>query len=683
MDEPLPIPTPQVLPMMHEIPVPVTTLPSGVPQLPPMPKPGDVSQAVAPMPFIQERREFKINYPADAPYNPLLGQMQGATGKKGVSPSNHSLAEWLNIACGQPGFKVEILRRLPATWEGIKLKQGTIHTFERILPFSDIQQTIEQLFGGGDYSISVLNYENKPVMRGQLSVEGSPIISDFDEEEHRRFTGGRNLPPGARMTHVPGTLFTQRRLGAPRDFATQYGGEEDEEITKAHKRERLAMAEASALGADAKRIEALERYDKIVHRGDYEKEDRFRAEKELKEKELQRKYDEQGRREEREHSSMEKLLLAVLANKPQDNGNSTKEMFGALQLIMQQFATQFDGQLKVIQTIMSQQKPPDNNLNQIELMKMASSANDKIVQLTQSNSDKLITILMGERNKQTGFGQISEVLGLINQIRDYDSPEDEDGEWLNPNAGFFQNAGNGILALLKGLVSGAAKGGGAALLPILNSILQKPAANTQFSDAELAPIASALEQQAAKNARVLPAPAGLPPRRAAPVPVQTPVQQIPPQAIRRGRPLATMVADPLEMFAAPIQVIEVENPKPVSVSQVHASGPVTVLAEDVGSEAENWIDEAIAVMLVDIKERRREHDWVEIALEKWPGELLDKLVQAPDDTVRLKIIQERASPELFAHLQAALLQKENWQSYSYWIEALHALLQEHKQEAVA
>jgi hypothetical protein len=97
----------------------------------------------------------------------------------------------------------------------------------------------------------------------------------------------------------------------------------------------------------------------------------------------------------------------------------------------------------------------------------------------------------------------------------------------------------------------------------------------------------------------------------------------------------------------------------------------------------------IAVALEDLKSGRKEHDWIDIALNKWDESFLQALAQAPqpseyDISAHIGLIQSKADPALFAELYNALVNNpKSGEWYPKFLENFQEFLAEIKEPSNA
>ena len=251
---------------------------------------------------------------------------------------------------------------------------------------------------------------------------------------------------------------------------------------------------------------------------------------------------------------------------------------------------------------------------------------------------------------------------------------------ISPDSGFFGNMGNLILHGLKNLVSGAARGGGKQAMELLSGILQKPAGTTQFSEQDLQTAAAKIEATRRPALAALPPPQQQNmPAAPAPGPVVRPKPKLfdkvyeivdsQPTVITPPPPVAMPVPTPAP---APIPVVEVQvQSQGTMIETVDAvRPPQSAVVETTGDE---FVNEAIALAVSDLRAGRREHEWVDFALGKWGRDYLTQIAQAADDAGRIQLLQSQADPELFRELIELLMDANKPQNYRDFIENLNAL----------
>lgn len=698
--DPTPIPAPQIEAKSGPPTLPTAPPPPEAPEVTtPLPQGQQHSQAPLPQPVVKEERKYTLHYPMDSKFSPMgNGTEKGKKVQRGVAPGEQSVVGWINDAAKSSQasrFSIEIMRRLPAVHEGVRLKQGIVQAFSQLVPFSVIHDSVEQTNGGGDYGVNVLNEDGELVQSCRLRVDGYPLITPEDEAFAASPTPGR----GVRLNDFSGRsgdLFGSfSRPGARPGglYGAAPSSPELEEFNRAKLKEAQTMQETKNARAEADRLTQEERLERMRNKDFYEKKEReeresrerqVREEREAKERQAKEERDTNlaQQKVEREQSTLEKMLLAVLGGQQQKPvpdtgmkefvsvfGESMKTMFLAMQ---QQNDTNMKMMLGMLQS--GKDKPNDPLVTELVKTQLAAATN------SNTRFDKIIEMMFSKRLEDGDPVQrISQTVDIINKLRgDVGGGDDE---WFNPEEGFLTNAGNGILVALKNLV----QGGGRHVLGAINSVLGKPASNAQFSESELAPVAQALAQrgyQAAPDRKAieLPAPQGID----AEAPVRLPQD---PRAPSR-RPLVTpsgfqVVANPSALERAvkvvPTPEPAVKAPAVIVESPARAVPAPTPVVQSVEQEEtlSYWVNEAVAAMIDDLEAGRRDQDWPEVALGKWNGGFLDRLTRAHDDSERINLIREKADPELFKKLYDIIVSPQNWRVYNFWLEALHRVVSEH------
>jgi hypothetical protein len=592
-------------------------------------------------------------------------------------------------------FTLELMRSMPAvTQEGRPLKQGLIYSLNHVMLFPHVRTTIEQLHGGGDYSLRVLNSVGKQVHSMNFSIEGDPIITEADARVAPRF-GPRRSPAG--MIVGESFLGGVRRGGGP-SYLDGPLDEKDQALVDAKKQELIEMQTTATMQARLQRINAERELSKTQNK---EADDQARKEGEARERregqEL-RVRETEMRKEERESSTMEKLLLALLAKPaeaPRQNGPDLAVMMKPIEMMMAQ-------QTQILTALAN--KPAEKPAFDVGLLlKMSSDANDKIVQMALSSAtaassrhEKLMdTLLTRKIDEGDSSNKLLQTIELIDKIRD--GGEGGGDDWYNPDAGFLSNLGNGLLTGIKSLLSNPQTMQMA--MGLLNSKLGKPASNTQFTDAELTPVVQEMERLKAVSGGGAAPMAALPPPQGRLSVQQPPQQQMRPATQgprfvspvslvddpmfevkppdRQAAPRAAVVAPPLVPQAA-------AEPPMVEITQMTADIPLQPQIElEPAETGDPEVNDTIETMLEDVEAYRRVHNWAQQAFEKWPKALLDELCGAPDDPSRWLILQRESDPVIYNELVAKLLvdTADAKEQFRVWTVTLHELMQRHTESA--
>jgi len=676
-------------------PIPVSFQPqifSTPPQVPlPLEMPNVAGQApVGPSPVVKEVRNYTMQYPAGSPWSTLPATEVPGKQIKLPTYQDYSCAELLaQIAAQKPTeFSVEVVRHAPAvSLDGAPLKLGTVWALNSVMAFPFIRNSIEQLHGGGDYGLRVLNSVGKQVHALNFSIEGEPILTETDMRVAPRHHGRPRTGP-------MGVVMGESLLGSVRRGSSYLDmplDEKDQALVDAKKQELIEMQSTATTRARLHRLDAErelsksanKEQDEVIRKQADEKDRQERRDQGIREAEL--------KKEEREHSTLEKILLAIMAKPPEiprQTGPDMAVMMKPIELVLQQ-------QMSILQALMN--KPAEKPaFDMAAVMNMSNAANEKLVQMALENAtsassrhEKLLdTLLTRKIEDGDQSNKLLQTIELIDRIRDGDRDGDE---WHNPEAGFLTNLGNGLLSGIKGLL--ANPNTVSMAMQLLNSKLNKPVGNTQFTDADLTPIAQEMERLKMTQG----APVALPPPQGRlALPTQAAPRQMAPQAgaqaARPRVPAAMPIDDPLYEVSPdmPRAAVPVAAPAPLPViSQAAAPaeplvatpGPVSPSLQPQEQEppevGDPMVNEAMEIMLDDVEAGRRDHEWWSFAFEKWSKPLLDELCRAADEAARWQILQREADPVLFNELSSKLLAPVGQEQYQWWSRAMTSLLQQH------
>jgi hypothetical protein len=702
---PEPQPTPDVIVSPPEQPS-AGPPPSGESQAPPEiyvtpPMPGGGASQAPPgvVPMVKEKREFEYSYPANSGYSPLGHGVAHGNGKKarGVQATNKDVVTWLNHAANskeRESFSVAVMRRMPPVApDGSRLKQGRkIFELGNLMPFQDVYNTVEVIHGGGEYTLSIVSRDHFSHANCTFTIDGPPIFTEEDQDA----AGG--YPSRFGPTPVPrGGNVQQRGYGGAN--YTGVTSEEDHEIIKAHKAERLSVARAGVFAADAKAVQAAEALYNVTHRKELQAEDREKDERAAALKEQQLKLEMVDKKEEREDKTNRDLLLAMISKQGQQTGPDFTPIMKSMEMMVQQNAASSKNQIDLLLGVLNAQKAApkveDPNAALMNNLMM------KFMDISMTNSgagnekyDKIIDRLL-EKKLEAGdeIGKMTQYLALFQKIQ---GPQADGDGWMNPEAGFWSNAGNAALSMMKNMIQGVASGGGGSgFLSMLNSALRKPEGNVDFTDEELAPIAHAVAEH--QGAPQLAAPALQDEEDYRPgAPVRLP-QQPAAQAAPAPNPMmagSMFIDDPVDVNAVqppmqPPMQQPAQQPQPQPAPQpVVQSTPVqlpkTIITAE-SAELPALVDEVVLIMISDLESGRERHEWPVEALASWDASFLRRIAKTAwnDDTAKLEIIREKTDPALFQRLQAVLLKDGAWTPYQYWVNALRLLAQEAKKRDTA
>jgi hypothetical protein len=199
-------------------------------------------------PILKEEKNYK-NQTAVVHYSLAGSHPQGSSAFKGVPQRDQSCIDYLaQIAEVQPNdFVIEVVRKSPALdSQGKRLKIGPVYKQSTVSAFQYIYDNVEQLHGGGQYQLRVLNLNGQVCKQMNFAIEGEPIFTDADEAPARFGATGAGFRRGS-MTFDP-----NRRLGSYTDLPV---GPEDDDWIKTVKKERQLQAEASLSDAELRNLQ--------------------------------------------------------------------------------------------------------------------------------------------------------------------------------------------------------------------------------------------------------------------------------------------------------------------------------------------------------------------------------------------------------------------------------------------
>lgn len=616
---------------------------------------------------------------------------------------------------GNQEYQVYVDRLGPARHpvDGSTLPCGQIHILSP-MPYSDIYERIRQLNGGGKYALRVLDGMGSTRHTLQFTID---MIAN---------------PP---INTIPNNGSGYRPVGGPHTTSTPFAPfAENDELLKVRSAEQVLRANKSLKMAEYD-LEETDRTIRKRREAELESEERrkyspFEQQAKI---ETQRAVDDlknviretqhmNDRRMDQIQQNFEKMLLAITSNKPNDGT-------GMMTLMATMFKGMSDSQTAVLTAVLGNKNGNNDNL---ETMKMISASNEKIAQMAMqsakdatSKSDSLLQTLITNRiehpesavkqaldMRESGWKQAIEMFDRLEKMKGDNEPE----EIINPEGGFWSNLGNVILSQLQKLTAGGMKGGANMALNALAAMMNKPAGTTQYTDAELRQATDMLmRQEAQRRGIVTPppmAPAALPSPTQQPVTFQAQqpvnrirfdprkifdrvyetetIQQQPAQVQQQvippaPRPVFVPKVEEFEETVAPAPVIE-HSPAPIQQQE-----PAPEIEEDEGEDnsLSGYVNDVIEVALDDLRSGRREHDWIDLALNKWDESFLQALASAAqpsehDISVHLGMIREQADPKLFAELYTALV--ESPKSGEWWpkfLENFQTFLAEIKEGANA
>ena len=660
-------------------PAPAPIPPSAPPTLPQF---NAVSKAALKQgqPVTQETHVTQTVYPGAS-----RGVTAGMLDTPGAPKKSMACIQYMASLSQDPNctaFQIEVSRTGPAVFQGQRFPFGVIERFPPA-PYVDIYEQIRQVHGGGAYRIRILNEEGAPVHQMVFNIDtlaNPPILS------------------------VPGNgsgSFASGGMRGAAAFAT-VGGEQDD-VQKYRNEAARLRAEEEKLVTEH-RVHQTRRNIERQQRLEVEAEERRNG---APQAEAQRTAD-QLRNELREvqhqsdikmntlNSNFEKLML-LLANKKDDSGfEKMMMMFVEMNKAAQAQQTQ----------LLTAMMANNNKSDWPSILQMQNESNKQIVQMaTQSatagsaKSERLLEQLIINKiehpdnairqaleMRESGRKEAIEMWQMLEEARGGNS---DDRDVIDPESGFWGNAGNLILHGIKSLVSGASRGGGMKAMELLSGILQKPAGTTQFSEADLQLAADRIAQarqnpqlSAPMQRPALPAPAAAPQRR-------TSIKLF-------DRIYETESAPPLESLAPlmPDAMMQQQQQMPglveIEESEAHADTSTEASSEVLEAEAEvtanepaDYVTEAVSLAIADIRAGRREHDWVDFALGKWNRDFLQELVKLPDDQQRIALIQQKTDPAVFNELVALLTDAQKPQNYRDFVENFKALLEEASAEVAS
>jgi hypothetical protein len=610
--------------------------------------------------------------------SPSMVQAPGVVGR-GAKDSIQFLAQL--YMDGNQEYQVYVDRMGPARhpMDGSVLPCGQLHILPP-MPYMDIYERVRQLNGGGKYSMRIVDPVGNTRHTIQFSID---VVAN---------------PP---INNIPNGGAGYRPVGMPPNSTTDAfsPASQTSDIYKIREAEQAARAQKSLIVAEFE-VEDTKRTINKRRQAEIEAEERKtmapfeqqakietqRAVDDLKNliRETQHQND---RRMDQIQQNFEKTILAISANKPNDNNSMITLM-----------TTMMKGQSDMLIAVLGSKNGNNENL---ETMKMISASNEKVTQMAlqsardaTSKSDSLLQTLITNRlehpenavkqaldMRESGWKQATEMFERLERMRDNGNDE----EVINPEGGFWSNLGNVILSQLQKLTAGGMKGGASMALNALAAMMGKPAGTTQYSDAELKQATDMLMRQEAARRGIIVPPAAQP-APALPSPTQPVTFQQPParqpirfdprkifdrvyetETVQTATPPAQVfqqTVPPAPVPVSPVEEVEEVQPAAPTVVEQQPPAPVVPVDEEVEEEEtsslSDYVNQAIAVALDDLKSGRKSHDWIDIALDKWDESFLQALAQAPqpseyDISAHIGLIQQKADPALFAELYNALV----------------------------
>ena len=601
------------------------------------------------------------------------GDMPGTTKK------SMPCVSYLAALSGMPdsvGFCIEIFRKGPPIYKGMRLPFGVVERMDTVAPYPDIYERVKALHGGGSYELRVLNGDGARVHQMTFNIDtmtNPPILPTNGTESGMSVLGGGN--PLAAV-----------------------GGEADDILRARHEEQRW-RAEESRMTAQARAENTARQIEKARRQENESEERRIHGPVQ----ETQRIIDNlRGEMKDQKHdadrrmdalvSAMEKMMLA-LATKQQGGGD---QMWLAE---MMKVASQTNAQ--ILTAIISSMGSKGGEV--AEAMKLQAETNRQMVQMAiQSASgsgpkyEKLVEQLVMHKIEHPD-NAVRQAIDLLNDgrkqamdmfkvLEDVRADREPAEPVINPENGFFGNLGNLLLRGVEGMVSGAAKGGGSKVMDMLAAQMMKPAAGQVVS----APGALSV----AGPRPLLPGPQGVPlPQAVTRLPRFERTYEVedepiavaiaPAQAMPMPMPMP-MPVTPEPPFAVPQNAPPVEAAPETSAPNVpSSSAPVEeIVDDDEAARTREVVNEAMQMAITDIKAGRRAHDWVDFALDKWDRVLLNSLIQAKDDTDRIALLQQYADPKLFEELVKLLMDTTHPENYKGFMENVAMLLEEATKEVV-
>lgn len=592
------------------------------------------------------------------------------------------------------GFTIQIERNGPARFNGVMFPVGPIETISPPMPYRDVYDRVRELHGGGKYTLRVLNEHGIPQRATVTFIIDSnaypPIpLQNVQQQPGQRVVGGVGMPVG-------------------------FGVSED--LIKLREADSIMRAKKTAVESEW----ALE--DATQNR-----EDRKQQREELKDKrammpelmsvrsEIKDVVNVMDRRMEQMQNNFEKTITMLLTtnSKPQtDNGMMT--------VLATMIKSMSDSQTAILAAMVGKKDDGGG-----AAMQMMMQANEKISQMAINNANSMLATAAAQSGKHEKLLEtmivsklehpdkaVEQALALRQdgwkQAMDmYEMLEERSGgrdaeEVINPENGFFSNLGNVILNALQGVASGGMKGAGKSILSAIGAGLGKPAGQ-MLSQADLLQAARIMEQQQLQKTGQLPQQRPVqqfvqrPMQQIVQAPVQRPVQR---QAQRNNGVAAhwfnawyeadMLVAIEQRVEQAPVpeasqeeveqsvQTVEhveevVAQPEQIEIQQSVEQVTEVIENEEELTPLQTEVNEALQIMKTDLTRKVREQEWVDYALNKWDGDFLTQISEAPDDNQRTVLIRQQANAELWSEIENALL--TDAKKYELYLLNLQALVQ--------
>lgn len=684
---------------------------SSVPPASPVPSP---PPPPPPPPHVKGATEAQVTVKYNTPLNSAIPGVRTAPG---LTRKDSSVVDYLNAMVNDPDAvmnTMSLTRTGPTVWQGEELMGGVIKSDLPPLTYAELYEAIKSQFGGGTYRVTVFDAERVPkrVFSVTIPTATCPPISNGVVPTPVASPWSRT--PSAFTPPVNGfaTGFTPGRFASPLNGGIQRplgSAFEDDELLKLRAEERR---EHARIQLEEKKREAIRREREWRSQEEIEAERRenkmaqpmlLQMQNMEKMMQMQREAADKQLQAQRESSQqMMQMLMAMMAQPKGDN---------SIALLIESTKAQQQMMTSMVTALMGNQSAKAQEFaattqSQIDAFKHMAEMSIKTAQGGNGKFDKIVETLITAQI-QNPKNSVKDALELMELGRKQTleilemQGEKEDTEGFDPNLSTGQNVVKGIMGALKGLTSGNNPVGPMLMQGLMGLIGKR---GQEPSEVDLATIARTLE--VAQNRPQLPpvqAPMGPPPGMPAFGPPTQRVVQVPP------RPTPQPVVQPVPQPIVPIQV----NPQPpvvpnmilevmedvpeeplveevnTPVAEVQkqmpvepvapAPAPVAVQAPVAVTENE-YVSEAVNMAVEDIQSGRREHEWVEMAFDKWPKIILDEIVQAADDAVRLQVIRKYCAPGIWQRFESVMLDERYAFGYGKLIEGLRRLVIEHGAE---
>jgi len=614
------------------------------------------------------KANFTVDYPLGQSPMDIPAPARGraaADPLQGILPMYREAAQYINGLANDPSahtFRIHVIRRRPATYNGFKLGIGsTIEELEP-MPVQDIKNAIIELHGGGDYQLQVVSPAGQLVRQLPLHIE---------ETHHAPKVPTHAVPVGFRTSphQVAGDLG-----GAP---GMPGMAQIDPELASLRKREQRTQAETQNAQSEHK----LKKIVRQQRREDEEEIEREERKQMLPQLEFQKQVDAIRSEMRVAMDGVKDLVLAMNANKKEDTNLplllETIKQSGA------QASKSSDQTMQVLITMIGNLNNKTEGPNEaIEAMKMVAEGNranaDMQVAAANKQSEQtmaLFTSLLANKLAQpqdqlsihqkatdAGWTKAMEVVNMFQGMQSNDDAEIIDGE-----SGFFGNMGNVLVHGINRALNGLANGGGSRIAEAIRNVVTPPPPVY-----ESPAVYEAQPQQQQPQLQVPP-----------PVVVPQPLPQPQPQGQEQA-PVESMslIEGPIdeEGNLIPQQPAPAPAPAPAPVQpEQQLNPPAPVVAQPmVNSEVEEdlraHVTEAMRQALGDFSVGRKSHDWADYAIDKWHHRFKVELANAPDDASRVELIGSKCEVAVFSQVQARLA--AGTQDIVYFMAALHALLQD-------